>query len=948
MISIEDIYKASNEGLDIILHYYPQAQDCIGTNKKFKKRPNEDDASACIKKFGNVYRVTDFGDQGTALSPIDIVMDEENLTFREALYKLATIYEVTPELQRSVHRPEFKERDALPEEKEGECILDFEEGFTEEQLKILGPRVKQEHAEALNWFVLKSVSYVKHRKVKIKLTTPTYPIFARECVITEEGKDADKFYKIYEPLNYDKQWRFAYTPAGKKPRRYVNGLEELKKRYREFNTKEESIFFSNPANDDKPYKDQKLPEAFICSGERDALCIRSLGYSPLWFNSETYKPTNQEIKEICKYVETLYNIPDIDETGIMKGTELALRFLDIHTIWLPNWLKTYKDLRGKPRKDLRDFMELRPNNNDFRNLLSLAMPARFWNESWSERSKEVRYSIDSECLHYFLHLNGFHTLRDENSTVAKHIRIRGNIVEPITAKDIHFFIIDFAKERFLNRDIRNLIRDSTRLSEASLDRLTEVDLDFTNYTPKSQFLFFPNVYWEIKANEIIEESSAAMGGNRYVWDTNIIPFNIKKLPPMFKITGKSSDESNPRFDIDIHNHSSCFFNYLINTSRVHWRKELEDSLDEFTSEDALEYKEKHKFDIAGPNLNEGEIAEQKQNLISKIFSIGYCLHRYKSASRAWAPYAMDNKIGEDGQCNGRSGKSFFFKSLEYFQRTVKLSGRNPKLMDNPHVFDQVDKHTEFVLVDDCDRYLTMGLFYDCITSDMTVNPKNNKSYNIKFTESPKFGFTTNYVPHDFDASTDARMLYLVFGDYYHQMTAENDYQESKSIRDDFGKDLFTEYTEEDWIADINFFVQCLQFYLSLINEPIKIQPPMENIMKRRYKADMGANFEDWAYGYFSEDGDNLNTKIVKQDAFDSFKRHTGISNWSMQRFTKALKGFVRLCPYVKDLNPSYLLNGSGRLMSKIEGETKEQIYLSTYDNEGNEDTETNSKSELPF
>ena len=35
------------------------------------------------------------------------------------------------------------------------------------------------------------------------------------------------------------------------------------------------------------------------------------------------------------------------------------------------------------------------------------------------------------------------------------------------------------------------------------------------------------------------------------------------------------------------------------------------------------------------------------NLLNKIYAIGYNLHRYKSPSRAWAIYAMDNKIGDD-------------------------------------------------------------------------------------------------------------------------------------------------------------------------------------------------------------------------------------------------------------------------------------------------------------
>ena len=134
-------------------------------------------------------------------------------------------------------------------------------------------------------------------------------------------------------------------------------------------------------------------------------------------------------------------------------------------------------------------------------------------------------------------------------------------------------------------------------------------------------------------------------------------------------------------------------------------------------------------------------------------------------------------------------------------KTVKLSGRNPKLMDNPHVFDQVTQYTNMLLVDDCDRYLNLGLFYDNITSDMTVNPKNNRSFTIPFDESPKLAFTTNYVPSDFDPSSEARSLYMVFSDWYHQKTEDNDYKETRTIRDDFNKTLYAfDYTEDEWNA----------------------------------------------------------------------------------------------------------------------------------------------------
>lgn len=940
MITAKDLYAATRDGLDIILYYYPQAGDCVDNKKKFKRRPDETDASACIKRFQDCYKVTDFGDTATAMSPLDICMREEGLRFNEAIARLADRYGVSDQLQRNINKPDIRKRPATPDEAEGTRFFELEDHFTPEQLKVLGPRVKQEHTDALHWHVARSISYVKNREVTTKYTTPTYPIFMRECIVTdpEPGKP-DRFYKIYEPLNPDKQWRFSYTPDGAKPRRYINGLLELRMAYRKLNDQLEAEW-RRTAQDGDVYKEQKLPEAFICSGERDSLCLRALGYHPLWFNSETYQVSPEEMREIGKYVERLYNIPDIDTTGLRKGRELALRFMDIYTVWLPSWLSGYKDQRGKARKDLRDFVELRPEYADFQNLLQLAMPARFWDVQWSQRSQKNTYTINTAHLHYFLTLNGFYTLHDDNSDQVRYIHMKDSIVRQVKAKDITNFLRQFTLQRYLPVEIRNLILDSPRTGESTLSLLDEVTLDFTSYTADSQYIFFPDCCWQVTKDGIHRHEGTLPDG-RSVWDSNVIPHHVKELPPMFAVSHHTDAMGRDLLDIRINSeHRSCFFQYLINTSRIHWRKELETLWQDKDIKEAEAYRDAHRFDIAGPLLTADEVHEQKLNLINKIYAIGYNLHRYKSPSRAWALFAMDNKIGEEDQCNGRSGKSFLFKAFRFFMRTVSLSGRNPKLMDNPHVYDQVDQHTDFILVDDCDHYLNTSLFYDNITSGMTVNPKNNRSFFIEFEDSPKFGFTTNYVPRDFDASTNARLLYMVFSDYYHEKTPENDYLETRTIRDDFGRNLMTstDYTEDDWNQDINFFAQCLQFYLSMADRGIKIQPPMDNIIKRKYKSDMGGSFEDWAYGYFSEESGNLNRPIVRKEAYEAFVDFSKVSKgyWPMQRFTKALRGFVELCPYVAEMNPADMLNSSGRLMRKDkDGKTQDMLYLRTVDKVAN-------------
>ena len=105
---------------------------------------------------------------------------------------------------------------------------------------------------------------------------------------------------------------------------------------------------------------------------------------------------------------------------------------------------------------------------------------------------------------------------------------------------------------------------------------------------------------------------------------------------------------------------------------------------------------------------------------------------------------------------------------------------------------------------------------------------------------------------------------------------------------------------------------------------------MDSIMQRKYKQDMGANFEEWAGVYFSVESGNLDRLIVREDAFNAYKMFSGQSKITMQRFTKALKGFVALCPYIVMMNPEEMTNSAGRIIRKDnEGKTRDMIYLMT-------------------
>lgn len=74
---------------------------------------------------------------------------------------------------------------------------------------------------------------------------------------------------------------------------------------------------------------EKLEEAILCSGERDALNVAGYGYLPLWMNSETANLGAKEYKAIMRCVKKLYILSDIDETGVRSAIKLGMEYMDI-------------------------------------------------------------------------------------------------------------------------------------------------------------------------------------------------------------------------------------------------------------------------------------------------------------------------------------------------------------------------------------------------------------------------------------------------------------------------------------------------------------------------------------------------------------------------------------------------------------------------------------------
>ena len=868
---LSKVYDATRAGLDIITELFPTVDDAVINKKKaFRLRPDEHTPSAHLyppKDSGDCWHVKDFGmgEGGGWFSPVDLYMWDRGYTqdkFRMALEELAERYGVQEELKQGANKPDTEVRAASPEEIGALPSITLFEGFDGIDLSCWGDGVKPEHLLTYGWSAVSEVRIPKGDKVYVRRSTTTYPIFAQRCDYTDEQGLQKTFYKVYEPRNYDKAHRFLI--AGQKPRtrNYIYGLQAVRKAFEERG-------------------EAKLDTLLLVSGGSDAVSALPAGYQGVWLDSEVKGLSEDDYWMLRKYCHRLVNIPDIDDTGMKCGRRLALDILDIHTAWLsPSDMGRLHDNRGRQCKDLRDYRRLNPSKRAMDMLVNRAVSARFWSEHENkEGQKEYRLSLTS--LNYFLELNGFYTLKDETRKEPQYIRIDGIKVRKVTAKAIVSFLKQWMEQQGLPKKLQDKVLRSRDLPTSNVSTLRERDdLDFRKGTATTQYFYFMNCWVEISADGI-KTHRYTDPADHYVWEDNIIKHDYRAVPDMFTVTTDEDGNYNVQLADDA---GKCnLLRFLINTCRLHWRK----------------------VDEGGQDLTPEEHLEEHLALASRLANMGYLLTSHKSESEAFATICQDSTMAENvDECNGRSGKSFYYRAVAKMVKTFIIDAATTSFKDPRFIFDGVTTDTDLVLIDECPRKFNYNFIYGMVTGDFRVEEKNRHAYVIPFSQSPKFGLGTNFTLSRHDPSTEGRIWPQPFSDYYHVQTPQNDYCETRSIRDDFGQNLMgTEYSESDWQLDLAFMTQCVRFYLSLKPGCRRIMPPLSRIERREQMAAVGKDFKQWADDYFAEGSGHLDCDLKAETVLSDFNKET-MFNWSPKKLTQHLADYCKLAVHIRCLNPA--------------------------------------------
>lgn len=868
---LQRVYEVTNAGLDIITDLSTGIDDAVINHKRaFKLRPEERTPSAYLcppKDSADCWHVKDFGmgEGGGWFSPIDLYMWERGYgedKFRMALEELAQRYGVEEQLSAAANKPETEQRAAHPEEIGAMPRITLFDGFGGIDLSCWGEGVKAEHLQTYGWSAVREVAITYGDKVMVRKATPTYPIFAEKCDYVDAQGQPHTFYKVYEPKNFDKAHRFLIV--GQKPRlsNYIYGLQAVRKAFEERG-------------------EEKLDVLLLVSGGSDAISALVMGYQAVWLDSETKGLSDADYQLLMKFCHRLVNIPDVDSTGVECGRRMALTHLGIHTAWLTKQdMGGLHDNRGRKCKDLRDYRRLNPSKKAMEQLANRAISAKFWTE-WSNKQGVREYSLSVTSLNYFLELNGFFTLKDESRKEPLFVHIDGIKVRQVTAKAIAGFLKSWMEQQGLPKALQDKVLRSRDLPTNTGSTLRERDdLNFSKGTATSQFFHFRNVWVEVTAEKIVTHRYSDPA-DHYVWEENIIQHDYRAMPDMFAVT--TDEDGHYRVSPTEGAECSNLLQFLANTARLHWRK----------------------VDEGGLELTQEEEAEENLCMVSRLANLGYLLTSHKSESEAWATICLDSAMAETAEeCNGRSGKSFYINAIAKMAKTFAIDAGTTSFRDTRFIFDGVTEDTDLVFIDECPRKFNYNFIYGMVSNDIRVEEKNRHSHVIPFAVSPKFVLATNFTLSRHDPSTEGRIWPQPFSDYYHVKTPQNDYLESRSIRDDFGQNLMgAEYSEHDWQLDLAFMTQCVRFYLSLKSGCRRIMPPLNRIERREQMAAVGKDFKLWADDFFAEDSGHLDCDLKAEQVLADFNKET-MFGWPPKRMTQHLEAYCQFAEHIHCLNPA--------------------------------------------
>jgi hypothetical protein len=231
--------------------------------------------------------------------------------------------------------------------------------------------------------------------------------------------------------------------------------------------------------------------------------------------------------------------------------------------------------------------------------------------------------------------------------------------------------------------------------------------------------------------------------------------------------------------------------------------------------------------------------------------IGYLISTYKNKMNNKAIILNDETITDNPE--GGTGKGLFIQGINQIRKIAILDG---KTFDDKKSFpyQTVSTETQVLVFDDVIRNFNFENKFSLVTEGMTLERKNKDAIKLKVEDSPKMVISTNYAIKGEGNSHDRRRFEVEIAQYYGK---------NLSPFDEFGKQLFDDWDDSEFVKFDNYMVRCLQSFLKLGLVPQNAK----NIKLRKFIAETSMEFLEWI-------GDNENVgrncRLEKKLYYDRF------------------------------------------------------------------------------
>ena len=456
----------------------------------------------------------------------------------------------------------------------------------------------------------------------------------------------------------------------------------------------------------------------------------------------------------------------------------------------------------------------------------------------------------------FLFEQGFHLLNTGKSGY-QICYSRDGIVKPVDPQEIKQFVLKWCREHGL-REVEEMLRRGQKQYFAynELDSLPYKEIKFRKDTKKESYFYFRNCWVKVTADKIACYEYSSL--KEYVWEANKIDADFtRELSPF------AAGDNEP-VDLKMMECEFAKFIYLFAYNP--------------------ECPEERKFSADLKNKRFWSIAT----------AYGFLLDGYKHPALRKGIFAVDHKIGDKNEQNGRTGKSIIPKAAGHLKKVSTINGKsfNPSYQFK---YEPITLDSQIINFNDMPKNFDVEVLFEIIADDYTVIRRNNGYVEFPYTESPKPYISTNFVPKGDGASYTGRMHVIEASDYF---------SDKRSPFDLFGHALFTDWTQKQWNLFYNTSMQCVQAYKALGLLPY----PAGNFNMRKLINEVLPEFID-----FMDDPETVprNTRLNKEDLMGKFNERFYMPVYGRKMtphtFKKWVKSYcstkgLRLNPHKSDEN----------------------------------------------